>query len=124
MIIISLKNLCGFSPRNGEVILKLGNFWLEVSKDEFQSPQWGSNSKADFFLIMELICMFQSPQWGSNSKADEILTQATVEGFSPRNGEVILKKEAAAAMVNNGEFQSPQWGSNSKVIVKNTIEIK
>ena len=41
---------------------------------------------------MEIYVKFQSPQWGSNSKAED--EKAVIEeiGFSPRNGEVILKK--------------------------------
>ena len=34
-----------FSPRNGEVILKVFNWEDKVTWVEFQSPQWGSNSK-------------------------------------------------------------------------------
>ena len=37
--------------------------------------------------------MFQSPQWGSNSKGVETVSLITYAiGFSPRNGEVILKE--------------------------------
>ena len=35
----------GFSPRNGEVILKDDRFRFAYFMNEFQSPQWGSNSK-------------------------------------------------------------------------------
>ena len=64
------------------------------SKEEFQSPQWGSNSKAYDHLKLYVFShkSFQSPQWGSNSKDD---------GFIVTN--------------ERTEFQSPQWGSNSKV---------
>ena len=34
----------------------------------FQSPQWGSNSKAVATKTAETLARFQSPQWGSNSK--------------------------------------------------------
>ena len=40
----------------------------------FQSPQWGSNSKASEGKKAVLISQFQSPQWGSNSKGEIILT--------------------------------------------------
>ena len=36
--------------------------------------------------------MFQSPQWGDNSKEDINILDARVARFSPRNGEIILKK--------------------------------
>ncbi len=36
----------------------------------FQSPQWGSNSKAKFHYLTAKEIAFQSPQWGSNSKED------------------------------------------------------
>ena len=37
---------------------------------------------------------FQSPQWGNNSKGvQEIVFPETYGGFSPRNGEIILKKK-------------------------------
>ena len=34
-----------FSPRNGEVILKLAKVAAYIPREAFQSPQWGSNSK-------------------------------------------------------------------------------
>ena len=37
---------------------------------EFQSPQWGSNSKVKNLEFNEQLFMFQSPQWGSNSKVN------------------------------------------------------
>ena len=58
----------------------------------FQSPQWGSNSKVSIIILYVVSILFQSPQWGSNSKDNEtsyILIDNL--GFSPRNGEVILK---------------------------------
>ncbi len=39
------KKADGFSPRNGEVILKLNNTRFPKVHRQFQSPQWGSNSK-------------------------------------------------------------------------------
>ena len=35
---------------------------------EFQSPQWGSNSKNGGYAAQPAAQEFQSPQWGSNSK--------------------------------------------------------
>ena len=35
-------------------------------------------------------------------------------GFSPRNGEIILKSEGYSPAQCIMEFQSPQWGDNSK----------
>ena len=59
---------------------------------EFQSPQWGDNSKDLCELLMEEKEMFQSPQWGDNSKGYIDLFLSTCNtGFSPRNGEIILK---------------------------------
>ena len=34
-----------FSPRNGEIILKIENLIDELIYNKFQSPQWGDNSK-------------------------------------------------------------------------------
>ena len=109
----SLKN--SFSPRNGEVFLKteaaVSNAVAEVFQSPqwgsnskefslthgllvrlFQSPQWGSNSKALFYLVGGFTYTFQSPQWGSNSKGGKEMTYLILTyGFSPRNGEVILK---------------------------------
>ncbi len=46
----------------------------------------------DTLLCIILFIKFQSPQWGSNSKGDAKLTpENAIKGFSPRNGEVILK---------------------------------
>ena len=57
----------------------------------FQSPQWGSNSKAEIEFLKSSKVLFQSPQWGSNSKGFIAISLITATGFSPRNGEVILK---------------------------------
>ena len=58
---------------------------------------------------------FQSPQWGSNSKeACEVFNLGGKMGFSPRNGEVILKTTNCSFKMGGRKFQSPQWGSNSK----------
>ena len=60
-------------------------------RDLFQSPQWGSNSKANKKASRKLAKAFQSPQWGSNSKERFAILKKKAHGFSPRNGEVILK---------------------------------
>ena len=57
----------------------------------FQSPQWGSNSKDEHNIKTKHFKRFQSPQWGSNSKATRGCYGYNTNGFSPRNGEVILK---------------------------------
>ena len=57
----------------------------------FQSPQWGSNSKVLGAIYGSWSYMFQSPQWGSNSKVEKYSQEFKDAGFSPRNGEVILK---------------------------------
>ncbi len=47
-------SILSFSPRNGEVILKSILVPVPSATEEFQSPQWGSNSKvsgADFKLL-------------------------------------------------------------------------
>ena len=80
-----------FSPRNGEVILKVEMVAGVVLKATFQSPQWGSNSKTMGGRYKRNMMKFQSPQWGSNSK----------------NG-------SSRSWSSSTRFQSPQWGSNSK----------
>ena len=63
----------GFSPRNREVILKAKEMSdLLIELHEFQSPQWGDNSKVLKEMISSIIKKVESR-------------------FSPRNGEVILK---------------------------------
>ena len=57
---------------------------------------------------------FQSPQWGSNSKVVFKMDLKNTKGFSPRNGEVILKLNILITPRLKWMFQSPQWGSNSK----------
>ena len=42
-------------------------------------------------MIKECLLAFQSPQWGSNSKGKPTFAKELSTGFSPRNGEVILK---------------------------------
>ena len=58
---------------------------------EFQSPQWGSNSKEAPSSPEKVFLLFQSPQWGSNSKGNVLTKGLRLSSFSPRNGEVILK---------------------------------
>ena len=58
----------GFSPRNGEVILKHVQPGAYFEAVGFQSPQWGSNSKGNVEELNNNLSVFQSPQWGSNSK--------------------------------------------------------
>ena len=63
--------VASFSPHNGEVILKAKEMSdLLIELHEFQSPQWGDNSKAVI-------------TWSDTKQP---------KGFSPRNGEIILKK--------------------------------
>ena len=58
---------------------------------------------------------FQSPQWGSNSKADALKKAASLFGsFSPRNGEVILKLLQKMSTTRQVRF-SPR---NGEVILK------
>ena len=59
---------------------------------EFQSPQWGSNSKEAPSSPEKVFLLFQSPQWGSNSKGNVLTKGLRLSSFSPRNGEVILKE--------------------------------
>ena len=59
----------GFSPRNGEIIVK-----------------------AERKLLVPVEIAFQSPQWGNNCKAQEVTIILDKAGsFSPRNGEIIVK---------------------------------
>ena len=84
-----------FSPLNGEVILKYTSFPPWLFRRQFQSPQWGSNSKVKVngnLYTKKYLAEFQSPQWGSNSKG----------------------LNSSAYQEKNRKFQSPQWGSNSK----------
>ena len=64
---MGIKIKTSFSPRNGEVILKVIHI-KDSSFIKFQSPQWGSNSKDVEFQSNLYRSRFQSPQWGSNSK--------------------------------------------------------
>ena len=60
--------MASFSPRNGEVILKINPVLQKHWQFKFQSPQWGSNSKEKELKELVAVVAFQSPQWGSNSK--------------------------------------------------------
>ena len=81
-----------FSPRNGEVILKRLYKKATGELEQFQSPQWGSNSKAENFLLFLSKSKRFSPRNGEVILKDYIISyQARYHGFSPRNGEVILK---------------------------------
>ena len=87
---LELGTNASFSPLNGEVILKAQGIFMKYLLT-FQFPQWGSNSKDGATLVEEYYPKFQSPQWGSNSK--------------------VMSQEQ---LTSHLKFQSPQWGSNSK----------
>ena len=81
-----------FSPRNGEIILKIETLKTNPESRRFQSPQWGNNSKVVTETVNDLAVEFQSPQWGNNSKVQfGFPNVAPTASFSPRNGEIILK---------------------------------
>ena len=86
----------------------------------FQSPQWGNNSKGQktrAYALAILMAMFQSPQWGNNSKdSDEFNDLRNQFGFSPRNGEIILKKPMHESRQVRPRF-SPR---NGEIILKGT----
>ena len=65
--------------------------------------------------------MFQSPQWGSNSKGNPQDTSSSISitGFSPRNGEVILKCAEARPTKKDLGF-SPR---NGEVILKSNSTV-
>ena len=81
---------------------------------EFQSPQWGSNSKEAPSSPEKVFLLFQSPQWGSNSKGNVLTKGLRLSSFSPRNGEVILKKTNSSGFCVRRSF-SPR---NGEVILK------
>ena len=86
---------------------------------KFQSPQWGSNSKVGDKLVYFSALKGFSPRNGEVIlKAIIRLGSLTSIRFSPRNGEVILKSPHISATNKFFSFQSPQWGSNSKEIHK------
>ena len=58
--------------------------------------------------------MFQSPQWGSKSKAGDTTGDPSFTRFSPRNGEVILKVKSTDPTGTAARF-SPR---NGEVILK------
>ena len=112
-----VANYLSFSPRNGEVILKLlGEYVIKESK-VFQSPQWGSNSKVACAADEQEFKYRFSPRNGEVIlKMEKTICQWSYEiCFSPRNGEVILKLWKTLLHQRVHQFQSPQWGSNSKV---------
>ena len=74
--------MASFSPRNGEVILKMENGFQVRTSTSFQSPQWGSNSKVIFHLFALVFFVFQSPQWGSNSKVSCSKKELEEDGVS------------------------------------------
>ena len=81
-----------FSPRNGEVILKMKLLKITIKLLAFQSPQWGSNSKDDLSMSLNYSIRF-SPRNGEVILKVKLTSWEIVRelGFSPRNGEVILK---------------------------------
>ena len=107
-------SLTSFSPRNGEVILKLNNSSIKTGVMEFQSPQWGSNSKEKWTKAQFEKASFSPRNGEVILKSNLVLTSRNLLSFSPRNGEVILKPKFLQHGLGHTTFQSPQWGSNSK----------
>ena len=106
----------GFSPRNGEVILKSFVEGLDLWLGGF-SPRNGEiilKIVNEYSKRYEAGKVFQSPQWGDNSKGILFGRRYRMQGFSPRNGEIILKFEGDDIVCKAVLFQSPQWGDNSK----------
>ena len=108
----------GFSPRNREVILKAKEMSdLLIELHEFQSPQWGSNSKDYTPQEVEIKYACFSPRNG------EIILKKALKrnrrrkaSFSPRNGEIILKfYEAGNARTKDTVGFSPR---NGEIILK------
>ena len=86
--------------------------WVEeMAQFTFQSPQWGSNSKAGAAAAIKVIDKFQSPQWGSNSKVGGLFPALmALPRFSPLNGEVILKNVPILSLVRASEVSVPSMG--------------
>ena len=55
------------------------------------SPQWGKCSKGKGIVVIVGNTEFQSPQWGKCSKVYLVTPGDESAGFSPRNGESVLK---------------------------------
>ena|GEM_PF-5275429 len=86
----------------------------------FQSPQWGSNSKAESLYSKPVICFRFSPRNGEVILKLLVVTVILLAAsFSPRNGEVILKRSLATVTSKDICF-SPR---NGEVILKGTITI-
>ena len=87
---------------------------VQEAKVISEFPQWGSNSKEALYRV-------QKQSIGFSPRNGEVILKSilpyyalALACFSPRNGEVILKLGTLLQRVANLEFQSPQWGSNSK----------
>ena len=81
----------GFSPRNGEVILKFQIGGRPVCVRSFSPLNGEVILKKVEVRPNEFDYKFQSPQWGSNSKGVVKIIIGSFLSFSPLNGEVILK---------------------------------
>ena len=74
------------------VYAQISRFKLKA-KVSLMSPQWGKCSKVSDCLFTVVLSTFQSPQWGKCSKDKNTTTfGVNMRGFSPRNGESVLKK--------------------------------
>ena len=85
----------GFSPRNGEIILKVKSMHYIKNNNKSFSPRNGEIIlKWCSCISRQQVQVFQSPQWGDNSKANQFKYDNEKQlCFSPRNGEIILKFE-------------------------------
>ena len=85
-------NCLGFSPRNGESVLKFLNFSPMKNSKKFQSPQWGKCSKAKYESYSFMKGESFSPRNGESVlKTILEIFAVLISGFSPRNGESVLK---------------------------------
>ena len=122
----------GFSPHNGEIVIKVEKMSKVIDLVMFPSPQWGSNSKVVAHWYenrdvsvpamgsnsKECYCgsvsyqylVFQSPRWGDNSKVSVFITKDELFKFPSPQWGVILKNIKQKVLQDLHAFPSPQWG--------------
>ena len=88
---IRMANSSGFSPRNGEIVLKMFMQKLYASQERFSPRNGEIVLKRKVMIRKPALDEFQSPQWGDCSKVTDRVVRQDDECFSPRNGEIVLK---------------------------------
>ena len=107
----------GFSPRNGESVLKDKSPKTAKDTGSFSPRNGESVLKSSLLSSYRRLLQCFSPRNGESVLKiwrKKMPNRGKYTCFSPRNGESVLKFDIGDVNVTIYQFQSPQWGKCSK----------